>query len=978
MDMRILILALSLFVGRLNAQYNPVGSPVVSHFQKFEYHAGTQNWTAIQDSRGMMYFGNNKGLLEFDGTTWNIFPLPNATIVRSLAFNENGRLYIGGQDEFGYLVSDETGNSIYISLVELIPDEFKSFEDVWRIVPKQDRIFFYSHRALFILKDNQIKVIKPTTRFANFFECGGDIYLQNQEEGLLIWKEDKFQALKEGDLFKNIEIASILPYQDGQSLIVSVSEGIFLMNKSGISSWNIEASDFLITNNAYTGIRLSDGKYAIGTTANGLLIIDQNGYPLTHLNQTTGLQNNTVLSVYEDKHQNLWLGLDNGIDYVENSAPFSLISKEVGVKGTGYASLIYDNKLYLGTNQGLFFIDWPKNKNPFEPGEFEKAPAVKGQVWNLNELDGDLLISQHEGAVQLKEDQVRPLSGIKGVWKFLQLQKYPQFAIAGSYSGLYLFEKRKNTEQNQNMAADWKFLRKLEGFNESARVMEQDAAGNIWVSHAYKGLYKISLDIENQRITKVSFYNSKQGLSADLFINVCKIRGELVFTTPQGVFKYMPEADRFSKQEELNELFDENATVHRLIEDELGNVWFFVNNDFGLLKITEQGIFNKVDKIYFDHLQEKIMDGFEQVYAHDAQNIFIATEKGFIHYNPSSKKDFRLPLKAFIRNIASITEKDAIIFGGGAPGDSILPALDLHSEFPHKLNDFRFSFSTPFYEQINHIQYRYRLQGFQEDWSEWTVQTEKEYTNLPHGTYVFELEARNAYRQVSDPVAYSFTIRPPWHATLWARIGFLLALAASIAGFLRYVSKKAKKEQAILKREQAKKLQQQENEFKQEAERSEAEIIKLRNEKLLAELNHKNSQLTAAAMHLVQKEEMLRKLKLELNKLTPKVAPENKRQIKTLIRNITEDMKLNDNWEQFEFHFDKIHENFLKRLREKFPVLTPKDQKLCAYLRMNLSTKEIAPLMNISVRGVEISRYRLRKKLELESDVNLVEFLINL
>ncbi|MCP3932021.1 MAG: hypothetical protein GY705_23355 [Bacteroidetes bacterium] len=973
MRTQVLILVLSCFAGLLQAQYDLIGSPIISHFQKSDYNAGTQNWAVVQDSRGIMYFGNNKGLLEFDGTTWRIYPLPNATIVRSLAFGDEGRLYIGGQDELGYMVSDEVGNSTYISLVDLIPDAFRSFEDIWRIVPKEDKIFFYSHRAIFILEGKQMQVVKPASQFVNFFECGSDIYLQNPEEGLLIWKEDKFQVIKDGTQFANMGIATILPYKNGQCLIFTVSEGVFLMNASDIRPWKIEATDFLITNNVYTGIRLSDDNFAIGTTENGLLIIDQNGHPLMHLNQQTGLQNNTVLNVSQDKHQNLWLGLDIGIDYVESSAPFSRVSEEVGVPGTGYASFIYNNKLYLGTNQGLFSINWPKSENPFKPSKFEKVESIKGQVWNINKLNGDLLVSQHEGAVQLKKGLVSPLSEIKGAWKFLQLQKHPEFAVAGSYLGLYLYERRFTSDP---AAADWKYLRKLEGFDESARILEQDADGNIWVSHAYKGLYRIRLDIENKRIAEVSLYNSEHGLSSDLYINVSKIRDELVFTTPNGVCRYDSKTDRFLEHKEFNELFGANANVRRLIEDQLGNVWFYVNDEFGLLKIIEQGISNKKEKIYFNQLQENIMDGFEHVFAYDNQNIFIATEKGFIRYNPSSNKNFQLPFETLIRKVTIIGEKDSIVFGGNPPGEFLPASLNSNQLFHCKFNDFSFSFSSPFFEQINHIQYRYRLEGFQENWSEWTTQTEKEYTNLNQGMYAFEVEARNAYAQTSDSAIFSFTIQPPWYGTSLAKIGYLLALIVVVAGFLKHFSKKSEKQKAFLKQEQAKKLQQKDDEFKEEVKKSEAEIIKLRNEKLEAELNHKNSQMASTALHLVQKEEMLHKLKLELNKLVLKADPKNKRQIKGLIRSITEDMNLDGNWEQFEFHFDKIHENFLRRLREKHPVLTPKDQKLCAYLRMNLSTKEIAPLMNISVRGVEVGRYRLRKKLGIDSDTNLIDFML--
>jgi DNA-binding CsgD family transcriptional regulator len=294
------------------------------------------------------------------------------------------------------------------------------------------------------------------------------------------------------------------------------------------------------------------------------------------------------------------------------------------------------------------------------------------------------------------------------------------------------------------------------------------------------------------------------------------------------------------------------------------------------------------------------------------------------------------------------------------------------------MNDFKFSFSTPYYEHINHIQYRYRLEGFKESWSDWGSQTQKEYTNLPHGSYRFQVEAKNAYAKTSTSDSFAFVIEPPWIATVWARALLSLIVFILLFGFYRYMRIRMKKEQQKLRQKQAIALKQKEDEFKEEAKKSEAEIIRLRNEKLMIDIDHKNRELASTTMHLVQKGEMLNRIKQELNKLLPSVFPDNREKVKRLIRTIVEDARLDDNWEKFEYHYDQVHEDFLKRMRDKYPSLTPKDQKLCAYLRMNLSTKEIAPLMNISVRGVEISRYRLRKKLELDTDKNLVEFLIKL
>ena len=209
------------------AQYFPVGSPIISHFEKTDYHAGTQNWVSVQDNRGILYFGNNKGILEFDGTKWRTFPLPNSTIVRSLTIDQNGKIWVGGQDEFGYLDSDQLGNVNYVSLTPLVPNSHKSFADIWKIVEFDGAIFFYSQRAIFRLHNDKIEVISPSIRFENFFSCQGQLYIQETQDGLLRWDQAKFIPVPGGKDFTSSRITAILPFSEQEKLIVSATQGLF-------------------------------------------------------------------------------------------------------------------------------------------------------------------------------------------------------------------------------------------------------------------------------------------------------------------------------------------------------------------------------------------------------------------------------------------------------------------------------------------------------------------------------------------------------------------------------------------------------------------------------------------------------------------------------------------------------------------------------------------------------------------------------
>jgi DNA-binding CsgD family transcriptional regulator len=970
--LRILLLFLLGFSLESFAQSTVFGIPQIVNFTKDEYNAGTQNWGVIQDDNGMMVFGNNKGVLLFDGTHWDLLPMPNRTVVRSVAKGSDGRIFVGGQDEFGWLAKNEDAQVEYHSFTGQLAPEDRSFEDVWKIFPTEDRIFFCTQKALFVYEDDTFLVTKSPQRFQNFFFVKDQLYAQERGRGLVRWESGKFVLLPGGEQFNDFWIVSVLPQGD-DLLIISDFSGLYRFSDNRITPWQTEVSSFLQKNQAYCALLLPNKDVAIGTAQDGLVVIDQEGKTLLHLNKDTGLQNNTVLAIARDRLNNYWLALDNGIDYVEISMPFARIADEIGLQGTGYAAELYEGKLYLGTNQGLFSIDWPLPYRSNLRNQVSKVEGVKGQIWGLSRLGSSLIINTHAGTFQLQKDVIYPISPAHGAWKIMPLHGSSSLAIEGGYTGLYLYE---NTSDNPSLPR-WQFKHRIEGFDESARVIEQDRDGNIWVSHAYKGLFKIRLKEENTS-AEVRYFSAKDGLPGTIAINVLKIDNELLFTTPEGIYSYDQKNDRFSPYEAFNKILGGQKEIYRLLQDEEEKLWFSMGKEFGYLNIQEKGFLESpgIDHFFFNHLQEELVDGFEEIYALDKENTIIATENGFVSYSPQRGTQRDLHLNVLLRQVRTISGTDSLLFSDGLflPTSADAPK---EQELASHLNALHFSFAAPFYEQIDQLNYRYWLKGYEEDWSAWSTRTDKEYTNLASGDYEFHVQARNTYGTISDPVVYRFTILPPWYASSLAKSFYFLIGVLALGGVFVYFSKKMEKERQEFEENQAKTLAAKEAEFQQEKEKSEEEIDRLRSENFQSDIQHRTSQLASATMHLVQKGEVLLKIKKELAKVHKQVSTEeNRKKLQKIIHTIDGNIRLDSNWEQFEAYFDQVHENFLRNLRESYPDLTPKDQKLCAYLRMNLTTKEIAPLMNISVRGVEISRYRLRKKLDLDTNTNLTDFIM--
>lgn len=936
------------------------GAPGVVNYARSEYNAGTQNWAITQSKNGLIYFGNNKGLLEYDGSTWQLFPLPNRTIVRSLQFGPDNMLYVGGQNEFGYFSQDPGGRFRFRSLTAGIPEAHKDFEDVWKIFLHDDKVWFCSEKAVFAKGENSAEVVSPPGgRFENFFLVNGTLYFQDKSQGLFRVAGESLELVSNRSEFVRDRIVAMVPRRGGNVLVITALSGTLLMHEGTFTAEKTELSVFAAKHQAYGATVLEDGLIAMGTAQNGLVTADTTGQIIVHLNRDNGLQNNTILCIFQDARHNIWMGLDNGIAFAEVTAPFSFIGVESGIKGTGYASLVHGDRLYLGTNQGLYSAEWSDTET--RRFEFSEVGNGSGQVWSINRLAGDVLVSRHRGAFVLENNAVKALSEKRGTWKFLELSAHPGYALSGTYTGFTLYRRE---------AGKWKPVRTLDGFDESARVFEEDAEGYIWVSHAYKGLFKIALADDLSGIQEIVSYGSENGLPDKLFINVGKIRKELVFTTPYGIYRYNRLADRFEEHEDLHTILGANRNVHRLLEDETGNIWFSIDDEFGVLRFDKGP--EGPEKLWFNQIQSSLVDGFEHVYAYNNRHVFIGTEEGFVHFDPSTDTDVGFPFGVVIRKVMSISEGDSVLYTGGySDRAGAVP------EYHYKLNDFRFDFTAPYFEENDRLRYKFKLDGFDKEWSDWAPRTAKEYTNLPQGTYTFSVVARNVYGAVSEEASYTFRVLPPWYATIYAKLIYFILGVAALFAFFRFISKREKKKTEIFKREQTRKLEQKEAEYKKEVERSEGEVIALRNEKLQADINHKTSQLASSTMHLVQKTEILTKLKEDLKKLNEEAPSDMKRKINQISRTIESDIQLDNNWEQFEIYFDQVHENFFKRLRQKFPELTPKDQKLCAYLRMNLTTKEIAPLLNISVRGVEISRYRVRKKLDLDSDTNLVAFIMD-
>ena len=945
------------FTTQLTAQSN-IGLPIIKNFSKKDYKGGLQSWEVIQDESGRLYFANNEGLLTFDGANWETFPVENKTIVRSILIDRD-RIYVGSQGDFGYFQPNENGLLVYTSLKSLIDEKYQNFADVWDIVVVNQQIFFRTTNTIFKY-DGKIEIFKTNDVFEFLQKLENKIYLQDNTNGLSIISNNQTTILPNTTILNNKVVTDIIKFHDNNLLISTLKGGLFIYDGKSAFPWQLQDGGIIQKNRINCLTSIDEERISIGTLTGGLFIIDTTGQVRQTIDIKKGLQSNDILNSYKDGLGNLWLALNNGIDYIEINSPFSLIEPDGDLRGTGYDVKIHQNQIYFGMSNGLYSTEWKKHYDPFKRNKFQLVDQTKGQVWSLKIHNDQLMLGHHEGTFLIKENQAIPLSNLPGTWTSILLESSKNQLLEGNYNGLNLYKF---------INGNWQFERKVGNMlNESCRIIAQDQARNIWISHPYRGVYKVELDLENQRVERLKLYNSKNGFPSD-YINVFRIQNGVIFAAEHGIYEYNAQKDVFELSEEWSKLIDPNSFVQRMIEDKAGNVWFVIDGEVGVIWITDYGAHKTFVKQMFPQLNGKLVGGFENIYPYDEENIFFPLERGFVHFNP---KKYELNDTLFYTHLNRVKLGDSTTVFGGWKGKTWIPSV-----FKPFQNSFTFTYAASDYSDLFKTEYQYLLEGLDDDWSTWSTKTLKEYTNLPSGEYTFKIRAKNANGQITESNDFEFEIAQPWYASTTAIIIYSLVSLLILLGLIFIPQRQFKQEKAILQQEQEKTLQEKAAEHQKIVAQNQAEISKLQQDKLQVQIQFKNQELASTTMHLVQKGEFLNKLKDELTKILGATnEPITKKEIRRTIKLLNENAQLDEDWQQFAQYFDEVHEDFLKRLRKAYPQLTPKDQRLCTYLKMNLSTKEIAPLMNISVRGVEVSRYRLRKKMELPTETNLNEFMM--
>ena len=908
--------------------------PPILNFSPDLYQAENQNWDIAQALDGRMFFANNAGLLEFNGEAWRRYPSSNGSILRSVLAHGQ-RVYSGCYMDFGYWEQDDHGQMQYHSLSDNLKEPLLEDEQFWNIRLVRDWILFQSLQRIYaynISKDH-FEVIPSEASRARLFTAGEEIYFV---------KEDELMTLENGKAERFVDLKP-----DGWELVgmtrmggrrVFVAEDGSILEAKGERLVPVQNPflEELPTTKVYCVKALSDGGTALGTISQGLYIFSPEGELLLHLNKESGLNNNTVLTLEEDRDGNLWIGLDNGISVLNRSSAFREYNDTDGLLGEVYAAILHRGQLYLGTNQGLFRSPYPRVDS------FEFIEGTEGQVWQLREIDGTLFCGHNRGTFLVTDAKARLIPGPEGTWDFRRVPQTDTLLLQGHYKGLSLLVKRDG---------EWRFRNTLQGYDISSRFFEFATPRQLLVNHEYKGVYTLEF---NKGWDQVIVRNNRppSGIGASLF----RFGDRLKYATDDEVFELDLASGEFVVDSILTSGLKQQADKPYgiLIPDrDAGRLWGFGNGSIhhvDLGKIDKQPEFNKIHVPGSFRINMGVL-GFECLANLDKEKYLIGRSNGFVVLDLQEMSDFVPKPK-----ISGISKS---VFGQHAEPLS----LNGTPEIDFGYTNLKIDYHVPVYSKFKEVQYQHRLRGFQEAWSAWSVQPGVAYSILPYGNYQFEVRARVGDSVSDETAVFSFEVLPPWYLTKWALAGYVLILIVLLYG-IHFLYR------AYYRRQQNKLLEQNRAKAKREALKAEKKLAEARNEKLHQEIESKNRELAISTMSLIKKNEFLNNLK---NKLKAAGDPSD---IRSVIKTIDRKIGSEDDWKFFEEAFNNADKGFLQNIRERHPDLTPSDLRLCAYLRLNLSSKEIAPLLNISVRSVEVKRYRLRKKLKLSHEENLSDYIL--
>ncbi len=926
-------------------------------YNRNDFKADPQFWAMCENEDGTLIFGNNDGAIVFDGEHWQKINLPNNSSIRSLLKSKDGKTYAGGYNEIGTLQKNRLGKYFYKSLINELHLEGKNIENLWQIHEIQNHIIYRSFTELILLHGNRVIQIPANKSFIYSEKVNNQYYVQDLDFGIykLNNKSLKLELVFNSSGIANEDIAAILPSPNPEIITLITKSGT--VYKGNLITHSISKKyslfDGLKNDQITTGIVVDNNDYLLGTRSSKVIKISNSGQIIRNSEFFPGLSNATIHFLFQAQNKNIWVLQNNGLNLLDYKSPFISIFDQASV----YDILVKGNMIFLATNNGVYTstFTYPIENSLFN---FKKIENLQGQTWAIQDCDNDILISHDNGIFNLKNGTVDKIGSMNGFWKLTKIKGRTNEYLASNYNGLYLIAKS---------GLKWIIKHKITGFDESTRDIVADYEPNsYWVCHGYKGVYKIHLNADYSRVDVVDHYTNKNGFKSPYNINVFVWNDKIVFTTNNGIYTYNAITNKFDPFKPLNRIFDNTKNTRKLIEYR-NKTWFIQDDEAGYFINSKP---QKLNKDLFLNLKGSFNRGMESIYPMSNDKVLFGTNMGLYLYRTNE----------ILNNNTVPTVISQITYSQNQKLKNIeIISIDKNIQFPNKTDILRFDFASPKMISSAEINYSYKLENIDENWSSWQRNAYKEYTHLRPGTYKFHVKSRNLAGIIGKETSFEFTILPKWYQTNLAICIYIILGILLIYLILRYVRKKIAYERLKSKDEIEKSQQLLELELEKLKLKHDKE--KIQQDKLILEENiiDKSKELANYTFLLSQKKSVFNELQFDLKSLRELLkSEESRKKITEIFQKINQHKIGEEYMEIFDVNFEKINHDFFEKLKKLDATLTKRELRLCAFVKMDLTNKEISPLLNISIRGVESARYRVRKKLNVQHEDNFISFLNDL
>ncbi len=883
----------------------------------------SQNWEISRDPvTGYVYFANSAGLIEYNGITARSFPVPNRQVARSVYVNSDGVIFTGSFEDFGFWMKNQSGVLSYTSLAASA--DIVRNDEIWNIFEINRTLYFQSFTSVYVYDYNGVKRIGAPSSMLFIFRVGDRFIAQAIDEGLYWFDGAGFSFIPGSEIFATHKIHALIDFGRVERWICTANDGIFLFDGTKFTPVANEISGYLKEATCNAGLAVDDSLIVFGTILKGLVLCDRNGRILETLDYSNGLSNSTVLSLYLDYEKGLWAGLDDGANFLEAYSPVAFFENSNGELGTIYTVIRDRNNLFLGTNHGLFATDIENTDGSYRFSNLRLIPGTQGQVWKLSQYDGQILCGHNDGTFLIDGQDAVRISDVTGGWS---VRPFGEYLVQGTYTGIVSFRKGDRGR--------WEFSSRIEGYAEPTRFVEVDYLGYVWALHPQKGVYRLELNERADSVTG-SLYFSQAGDNARI-LSMAVMNKQVVFIAPDHIYGFDYERKDFFPLTSLEPGLGEFVGATQIIPFQKNNYWFVLDNRIALFTITRDMQAEKV--MEFVHEYADLPWREQQVMSLDSGILLIPTRQAFSIYNVD-----RLASTPGTSGLAV----SRLVFSGGNRSTTLLPQSGEEKQVPSRANNLTVYIANPSGFDREVREYLYRITELGEEWYR-TATDNFSLLNLKYGEY--HLQVREA---AGNGMAEArFTIRRPFALTGWALALYLLAAAAIAAAGIMFFRSKLESHRRMIEYEVGK-------------------------NRLESELDYKSYELMLTMRYLIRKTDTLRELRDKLETAKESSVKMPSRFIREMEQIIDHGLDTQtEEWQNVMKNLKMSQEGFFRKLKTKFPALTPNDLRLCSYLRMNFTTKEIANLSNISTRAVEIARYRLRSKLNLSHDVNLTEFLIH-